>query len=616
MKLSLYRGGYANLTSTEVIDDWSEFVDLVSNPQIGPKNGDYFIRGYCDGDRSNNAVASMDLIIIDGDQLIDNGSSCCAPQPVHNIMIEKNITHVIYNSFSNDIVNNRHKWRLCVPCNDLIDAESLRRGVMEIITIMQDAGLMVRNVGENLVLSQPWFLPRCTHETIEDFFCAWFDGDIYRLGTVEKLHKMSGIITVENEGKHGDTGAGCFSWEYALGQFQAGTIHQGIKSICGWLIYTTNWSDSQIKKYLITHIQALCPDKIKVARAVETKEIDDLIKYCRQKQGVVDMAANWKEHLTTAAKLKETEFPEIRWAVDGIIPEGLCVLAGEPKIGKSLIAVNICSAIASGVEAFGQRKCVVGTCCYISLEDKERRVKARIKQQCDLWPDRFKLLTNGVPVIGPDFYRLLDEMVMMWPDLRAIVIDVLQKVIPQKNNNVADYDHYYKVLDPLHDWAMQNHVAVILITHKNKSKDDDASNPFSGIIGSVAIQGTADALVLLTKNHAKAKDPGNHDLADGFLTITGREVTTEKISLEFNSEALTWVIRGEFKPVDATGNVNWMLIASVLSKSPLSPAGVRDMTGLNNSTVKSCLNRMCKAGILLNNEGIYSLQGANYKNEF
>ena len=37
----------------------------------------------------------------------------------------------------------------------------------------------------------------------------------------------------------------------------------------------------------------------------------------------------------TAAELMAFEFPEARWAVPGIIPEGVTLLAGKPKQGKS-----------------------------------------------------------------------------------------------------------------------------------------------------------------------------------------------------------------------------------------------------------------------------------------
>ena len=69
MKISLFRGGFATLYSSETIETWDEFVDLVAKPVIGIKNGDYFVRGYCDGPRCDASITHPEMIIIDGDQL-------------------------------------------------------------------------------------------------------------------------------------------------------------------------------------------------------------------------------------------------------------------------------------------------------------------------------------------------------------------------------------------------------------------------------------------------------------------------------------------------------------------------------------------------------------------
>ncbi|OQY16642.1 MAG: hypothetical protein B6I36_10035 [Desulfobacteraceae bacterium 4572_35.1] len=390
MKISLFRGGYQTTQTDETIEDWDEFVDLVTTPEIGQKNGDYFIRGFCDGARSDGNMQSVDLIIIDGDQTLDNGSSCVPLVTAHNVIKENGYTHVIYNSFSNDLTNNIHKWRLVIPCPDITDKQDLAQGVEEVITLLHERGVMVRNVVENNTTSQPWFLPRCNEACFEDFDYRYYDKNEYRL---TGFTRPSAIFNAVESGKSLDEGQGIFSWDYVTSQFKEGTLHMGLKSACGWLILTTDWADSQIKQHLCALVEAICPDRDKVDRACNKGEIDSLIKYCRGKSGTsITAVANWKDHLISADELKGKVFPPVKWAVDGVIPEGLTVLAGDPKAGKSLMAVDICNAIASGGEAFGKQACVQGDVVYISLEDPQRRVQDRIKQQCDLWPGAFHLV--------------------------------------------------------------------------------------------------------------------------------------------------------------------------------------------------------------------------------
>jgi len=377
------------------------------------------------------------------------------------------------------------------------------------------------------------------------------------------------------------------------------------------LISTTDWAPSQIKTYLVTLISSLCPDPVKVKRAAETKEIDNLIKYCQEHHGVFENAGDWKEDIMSAAELRDKVFPPTRWAVNGILPEGLTILAGDPKAGKSLMAVDICSAIASGNKAFGNRQCVEGMCVYYSLEDMYPMVQARIKKQSDIWSEKFKIITKIRCQLGDSFYKLLDEMVMMWPDLRCVVIDTMAKVIPGKPPGVTDYEHYYKFLDPLHQWAGLNHVAVVLITHLNKSRAIEGENPFNSIIGSVAIQGTSDAMLLLKKNHAKA-DIINPDLPDGFLEVQGRELGTDKYALEFNDEEMKWCIVREAVIADVTGNSNWLLIADSLKSKQKSPAEIAKEIKKNGSTIRSCLKRMMAENLIKNENGKYGLIGVNY----
>jgi len=493
----------------------------------------------------------------------------------------------------------------------------LAQGVEEIITILHTNGVMVRNVVENNTVSQPWFTPRCPDYKIDDFDFRYFDGESYKLtGYIIDSAKFN----AESTGKSKDDGRGIFSWDHVYSQFKAGTLHQGLKSAIGWLVLTTDWANSQIKQALVPIVENLCPNKEKVDRAINKGEIDKLIKYCREKTGTnVTTVTNWKDHLISADELKDKEFPPVKWAVDGIIPEGLTVLAGDPKAGKSLMAVDICCSVASGEECFGTQKCTRGDVVYISLEDPERRVKDRIKQQCDLWPETFHLVTGGIPQLGSEFYSNLDEMLLLWPELRAIIIDTMTFIVPPKPNGMSDYDHIYKQLDPLHKWALDNHIAVILITHKSKATRQNGDNPFAGIIGSVAVQGTADAMIMLERNHYK-KDTKKKDKniipADGFLSITGREIEQNRFSLDFDSECMKWALRGKFSGGDVTGNPNHFLIIQELKKRPMSPKEIAAATMLNESTTRSALRRLSKNNEFLEKkEDKYYVVSYNYNTQ-
>jgi RecA-family ATPase len=61
----------------------------------------------------------------------------------------------------------------------------------------------------------------------------------------------------------------------------------------------------------------------------------------------------------------------------GIICEGVSLLAGPPKVGKSWLSLALGIAVASGGTAFGRIPVRQGPVLYLALEDTLRRLQAR-----------------------------------------------------------------------------------------------------------------------------------------------------------------------------------------------------------------------------------------------
>ncbi len=81
----------------------------------------------------------------------------------------------------------------------------------------------------------------------------------------------------------------------------------------------------------------------------------------------------------TAAELMGMVFPEPRWAVPGILAEGVSLLAGPPKVGKSWMAYGLAIVVAAGGKAFGVIDTAPGPVLYLALEDTPRRLQARMR---------------------------------------------------------------------------------------------------------------------------------------------------------------------------------------------------------------------------------------------
>src|SRR3984893_14114994 len=83
--------------------------------------------------------------------------------------------------------------------------------------------------------------------------------------------------------------------------------------------------------------------------------------------------------LTSAADLVARQFTEPKRAVPQTVAEGLTILAGKPKTGKSWAALDFTVAVAGGYSALGNIECQQGDVLLLALEDNDRRLHQRLK---------------------------------------------------------------------------------------------------------------------------------------------------------------------------------------------------------------------------------------------
>lgn len=50
----------------------------------------------------------------------------------------------------------------------------------------------------------------------------------------------------------------------------------------------------------------------------------------------------------SAAELQRMDIPPLQWVVERILPQGLTILCGAPKVGKSWAALDLCLSVALG----------------------------------------------------------------------------------------------------------------------------------------------------------------------------------------------------------------------------------------------------------------------------
>ncbi len=205
-------------------------------------------------------------------------------------------------------------------------------------------------------------------------------------------------------------------------------------------------------------------------------------------------------NLMLLSDMEKLEFPYRQPYVDNFLPKGLCILAGDPKAGKSWLAMQLSAAVSSGAPLFGMFETTRCPVLHLALEDSQERFTKHIQKfeerdAANIWG-----VTSLSARIGEGLEEQIDEWLMEQPEglngRALIVIDLLQAV---KNHDKhaagkTSYENDYEGLKSLRDYVSLRNIAVVVLHHNRKAA---AENEFNSISGSQGIAGSVDTIWLL-----------------------------------------------------------------------------------------------------------------------
>lgn len=233
------------------------------------------------------------------------------------------------------------------------------------------------------------------------------------------------------------------------------------------------------------------------------------------------MTERKKLNFISSVEIMNTPMKKQRFIVDGMIYPGIHILSGDPKIGKSWMMMDMCLAVAKGEDFLG-RKTERGQVVYMALEDTFISLQSRMYELTDEPSENlsFALIANS---IGNGLEDNLQECKKIFPDLKMVVIDTLQKI---RNNIDTKYGADYRELSVLKSIADTLGIAIVLVYHNRKAHDSNPNNLISGTNG---IAGCADGLLVFTRNGENAK-----------LHISGRGAPSPELNLK--RENAKWIL--------------------------------------------------------------------------
>lgn len=304
-----------------------------------------------------------------------------------------------------------------------------------------------------------------------------------------------------------------------------------------------------------------------------------------------------------ADKLLQRHFEPIRWAIGDLLPEGVCLLVGPPKVGKSWLTLQLAIAIADGLPLWeGRSPEACGDVLVLALEDNDRRMQARISRLLASFakdrgvaPDVSRLhYSTAWPRMDKGGLSDLDTWLSCNPRTRLVIIDTLARFRPVDTGKSTAYAADYSVGEELKVIAERHRVAILLVHHTRKMVAADVLDTVSG---TQALAGSTDALLLLRRERGQM---------DAALYVTGRDIEFEDdIALRFDSDRCMWSALGPVRVAQRTPERE-AILEYLKASGRSTPKDIAAGLGKTGVAVRRLLKKMLADGDIRESDGCYS----------
>ena len=283
----------------------------------------------------------------------------------------------------------------------------------------------------------------------------------------------------------------------------------------------------------------------------------------------------------TAQQLMERKSSRPTILVPGLISQGLTLLAGKPKLGKSLLSLGLALGVARGGEVLG-REVEAQEVLYLALETTNEQMQERLTKmlQEDPLPQGLYLGYSGWAKEGAELEEL-EQWLRDYPAIRLVIIDILAKFGSWKQGN---YNSDYQEMAKFKALADRSGISLILVHHERKN---GARNRFDRVSGSTGLTGAVDTLITLERQLPQK---------EGTLFISGRDLPDTEIPMILNSLTGSWEVR---KPGQVNNLTPERQEVVDLLKTASGPLGLQDIAmalGKKKANVANLLKKLVDRG--------------------
>ncbi len=265
-------------------------------------------------------------------------------------------------------------------------------------------------------------------------------------------------------------------------------------------------------------------------------KVEDFVKGAIAAAPVIEVKAKkenpLRSHLATNDELIARAPDYVEWLVNDILTSNeLFLLAAPPRGGKSLFAMGLSKAVATGSN-FLDRPVMQGPVIYVNLEDADAKIRERVEAQ--EWP-------ADIDVYWLNLFKLsqLHELIEIIEEFepRLVVLDTLSRI---RSEGISESSaEMSQVLEPLQECAKRCNTCILLIHHTKKInvEDNESMEAAESIRGSSAIRATCRGTLVIAPSTecyrlVAENGHGKHDL-----------------KVRLNPNTLEWNLLGKWTPI-------------------------------------------------------------------
>lgn len=284
--------------------------------------------------------------------------------------------------------------------------------------------------------------------------------------------------------------------------------------------------------------------------------------------------------LWIASDLMKETFPDPLWIVPKMLPAGLAMLAGRPKLGKSFLALQLAIALDAGGMFLG-KSLAKAPSFYIALEDSPRRMQERLTGMagagCGVTFAFEWGALNG---------RGVSELEMAFQTgAKLVVVDTLSRAVGR-----VDWDNLAAVtgvMGQLQHLTLKYDACLLLVDHHRKGNGQE-SDVIDDVMGSTAKSAVADTVWGLYRKRGET---------GATLRITGRDCEQADFKMHFDPVTLCWQMDTATGGI-AKGSVQHLILDALVDVGAMSLIELESYLRKDRSNLYHELAELCNQGVV------------------